>query len=172
MNDTNSIALVGFMGAGKSTLGLRVAKTLVCPFWDTDSLLEDVIKMPVHEIFETHGELFFRLLESEILDSFLQVERTMVVAFGGGLPCFGNNMQRINEKFESIYLKTAPEVLIERLSKEEEIVKRPLLKNKNIATFVHEKLAEREYFYTQAKHTAHSEQELISIIHKITGRAN
>jgi len=144
------IFLVGFMGCGKTTLGRKLASRLGYMFIDLDHVLEAHVGMTIAEYFSTHGEAAFRKLESEILQTTPYPDNA-VISTGGGLPCFFDNMQWINEHGRSIYIQLAPKILADRL--EHEKVTRPVLQGRHgdeLIAFIADKLIEREVFYKQA----------------------
>jgi shikimate kinase len=98
------IYLVGFMGSGKSTLGKKAAAFFQVPFEDTDEHVEREAGKSIREIFQQDGESYFRQLEKKALYHTLSFEKT-IIAVGGGLPCFDDNMNWINQKGISIYLQ-------------------------------------------------------------------
>ncbi|MEP6616710.1 MAG: shikimate kinase, partial [Ginsengibacter sp.] len=103
------------------------------------------------EIFAQDGEDHFRDLETEMLRSFAG-KKNMIIATGGGTPCFNDNISWMNNKGISIYLRSAAEKIFERLVKEKE--KRPLvkhLKDEELLFYITEKIRERDFFYNQAK---------------------
>jgi shikimate kinase len=147
------IFLVGFMGSGKSTVGQRLARRLGYSFIDMDARLEGEYGMTINEIFEKLGEKAFREMESNLLKELVLLQ-DIVISTGGGLPCTGNNMDLINQKGVSIYLKMEPAALLSRLSRGKK--RRPLIRNlsrQELETFIHEKLREREPVYLKAHHT-------------------
>ena len=138
------------MGSGKSTIGKKLAAKLGWPFCDTDTMLEESMSMPVAEIFNTYGEVVFRQKEKEIIEK-LKMQTNLVVSCGGGVPCFGNNLQILKQSGVVIYLKMPPEALVMRLKKAKS--ERPLLKNLNGEQLVDKivsLLGERGKFYDQA----------------------
>ena len=142
--------LIGFMGSGKSHIGKQLAQLLDYLFIDTDHLLENTEGSSVAQIFETRGEVAFRQLESDTLKGLSKWDN-IVVATGGGAPCFHDNMTYINSSGISIYLKTDPNLLLQRLLPESE--KRPLLRGRSEAdllAFIESKVSERTAFYGQA----------------------
>ena len=144
------IFLVGFMGCGKTTLGRRLASRLGYEFMDLDHILEEKEGMTIAEYFKKFGEDAFRKLESEVLKQTDYPEHA-VISTGGGLPCFFDNMQWMNEHGKTVYIKLTPKTLAERLKNEKE--ERPLLREKHgeaLVAFIEEKLGEREIFYNQA----------------------
>jgi len=145
------IFLIGFMGCGKSTMGCSVAKRLDYGFIDMDHDIEERTGMSVAEIFERHGEAFFREQEQAAIERYTEMSNT-VVATGGGAPCTGDNMERLNRAGITVYLKMSPEKIAVRLSSLGRD-KRPLLRGKNdaeILAYIRERLPQREPFYTQA----------------------
>ena len=138
------------MGSGKSHIGKQLAQLLDYLFIDTDHLLENTEGSSVAQIFETRGEVAFRQLESDTLKGLSKWDN-IVVATGGGAPCFHNNMTYINSSGISIYIKTDPNLLLQRLLPESD--KRPLLRGRSEAdllAFIESKVSERTAFYEQA----------------------
>ncbi|MBK9257534.1 MAG: shikimate kinase [Saprospiraceae bacterium] len=116
------IFLVGMMGSGKSTVGWELTQELGWVFEDTDVLISSDMNLSISEIFERYGEEYFRKLENKYL---LNMDREYtVVATGGGMPCFENNMNLINYIGISIYLKVDIETLHKRIVSSND---RPLL---------------------------------------------
>ena len=97
------IVLVGFMGAGKTTVGRELAARLDVPFFDLDDLVEAAEKMSIKEIFAQHGEPYFRKRERDILRSTRHLEHG-VIATGGGTFTFDDNIQFIQSEGLSVYL--------------------------------------------------------------------
>lgn len=138
------------MGCGKSHWGQLLAENMDLPFQDLDDLITTRSGKSIPEIFTQKGESEFRQLEHETLQS-LADSPASVVATGGGTPCFFNHIEWMNKHGLSIYLKTEPILLVERLRHETNI--RPLLaevKTTDLKAFITAKLEEREPFYTQA----------------------
>jgi shikimate kinase len=144
------IFLVGFMGSGKSTVGRNLARALNWTFIDLDTYIQDKQGCSIPEIFERDGETAFRLLEKESLEEVELLDK-VVVATGGGAPCYHNNMITMNNAGLTIYLKIIPKELQIRLLPARKT--RPLIANKSddeLLEFIEEKLKEREPFYAQA----------------------
>ncbi len=144
------VFLIGFMGSGKSTIGKTLAKQMGFDFIDLDKYIEKKEVKSIQQIFKKKGELAFRKIEEIAL---LEVckKNNIVIATGGGTPCFFENMQIIKAKGKSIYLKIEEEELKERLVNQQ--TQRPLLKNKSekeLFDFINSTLLEREEFYNQA----------------------
>ncbi|WP_316734815.1 shikimate kinase [Pedobacter aquatilis] len=144
------IFLIGYMGCGKSTKAKQLAHRLDCPVIDLDAEIVNQTGKTIAEYFEAYGESGFRDYESETLKAY-QYPETCVVATGGGLPCFFDNMEWMNNHGLTIYLQMSPAALVSRLHNRQ---KRPLIKDLNdeqLLVFIEEKLKERDPFYTKAK---------------------
>ena len=153
----NCIVLVGFSGAGKSTIAKKIATHFNFSLLDTDKMLEERYHITVYDCFEKYGEETFRQLEYNILKESLEHEN-VVIATGGGTPCFLDAMTLINEKAFSIYIEMSPKSLTQRLLNAK--VTRPLTKDKNeteLFEFVTEQMKFREPYYQQAHHKVKGE---------------
>jgi shikimate kinase len=149
------------MGSGKTTLGHELARRVRCRFIDMDHELEKEHQLSIPEIFNQFGEEQFRAWETELLQSF-SIKSNLVVATGGGLPCFHNNMKLLNASGITIYLKLSTEVLFERLSKRRG--SRPLIMNysdSELKEYILSALIKREPYYMEARHIV--DAELISV---------
>lgn len=122
------VFLVGFMGSGKSTLGRLIAKDTSWSFIDLDDYFENKHQTTIANYFELLGEEAFRKAEKETLAEVLNMEK-VIVATGGGTPCFYNNMDVMNENGLTLYLKLSPKALVERLKSSKNV--RPLVANKS-----------------------------------------
>jgi len=145
------IFLIGFMGSGKSTLGRHLAKAIGWQFIDLDHHFEEKFRTTVPLFFNEFGEAGFRDAEQSALRDMQEMHKT-VVAAGGGTPCYFDNMDFMNEHGITIYLKVSPEELAHRLSASKTV--RPLVQGKTgeeLISYIREKLAEREPFYTKAQ---------------------
>ncbi|MBR5070027.1 MAG: shikimate kinase [Bacteroidales bacterium] len=144
------IFLIGYMGAGKTTLGRPLSRAMNLEFIDLDNFIEARYHKTVKDIFAEVGEEGFRKIEHRSLEEVADYEN-VVIALGGGTPCFMDNMDIVNRAGVSVYLKPNEEVLLRRLIIGKQ--KRPLLANKSdeeILTFIREQLAWREPFYLRA----------------------
>ena len=144
------IFLIGFMGAGKSYWGARLAAAKGLPFLDLDDLIVAQEKCSIAQLFSEIGESGFRALERAVLQK-LANHAPAVVATGGGTPCFFDNMEWMNAHGTTLYLDTPAAVLAERLK--HEIGVRPLLasiKQADLQQFIAGKISEREPFYRKA----------------------
>lgn len=147
------IIIIGYMGAGKTTVGKALSKELGITFYDLDWYIESRMHKTVAQIFAERGEEGFRKIERNMLHEVAEFE-DVIVSCGGGTPCFFDNMEYLNQQGETVYLKADPEVLYGHLLMGKTV--RPLLVGKSkeeLLAFIHEQLEKREPFYTKAKHT-------------------
>ena len=144
-----SIVLVGMMGAGKSSIGRRLAARLGIPFSDADAEIEQAAGMSVADIFEAHGEPSFRSGEARVIARLLE-NGPQVLATGGGSFMNPETRARIHEKGVSVWLKADVDVLLRRVRRRND---RPLLRNDDPAMTLANLLAAREPFYSGANLT-------------------
>jgi shikimate kinase len=145
------VFLIGYMGSGKTTLGKVLARSMNCTFLDSDSIFEKQEGKSIPEFFMEHGEKAFREKERQILES-LCGEKDAVIATGGGMPCYRDNLELMNRAGVTIYFKLSPEKLYERLKGGED--SRPLLKevaSVGLREHIINHLKVREPYYLQAK---------------------
>ena len=149
------VVLLGYMASGKSTIGRTLATQLNYEFLDLDDEISERLKMEIPEIFQKKGELFFRKKETEVLQDVLQSKSNLVLALGGGTPCYGTNMELIKEATPaSFYLQLSISSLTQRLTNEKD--NRPLVAHldaEELPEFLGKHLFERASFYSQAAHT-------------------
>ncbi len=149
-----NIILIGYMGSGKSTVGKLLAKLLSKEFKDLDQEIELIENSKIAEIFSENGEIYFRKKEIETLKLILKQNDNLILATGGGTPCYGNTMELLNtsEKTVTIYLKTSIQTLTNRLFIERS--QRPLIAHlinkEELNDFISKHLFERSYYYNQA----------------------
>ncbi len=147
----NNIVLVGFSGAGKSTVGKRLAKRLGIAFIDLDLYIENKYHTAIPLLFQKYGESVFRQLEFAALQEVLMTENA-VIAVGGGTPCHEKAMDLINTHARSIYLKLSEDEIVDHLLYSKK--KRPLTNHLNeteLREYVKKTLAIREPYYLQAQ---------------------
>ena len=167
-NMNSRIFLIGFMGSGKSTHGKLLARKIGYEYKDMDQLIEDTAEMSIPTIFKEHGEAVFRKWEHDILLELCRLDR-LVVSTGGGAPCHGEMMQIMNEHGDTIYIQLPPETLRDRLLHSP--TERPLIKGKSkteLLEYISLLLAEREYYYKQARHSINGlnlqVEDLVSVL--------
>jgi shikimate kinase len=147
------IILIGYMGAGKTTVGKALSKELGIPFYDLDWYIESRRRKTVPQIFAELGEEGFRQIERNMLHEVAEFE-DVIISCGGGTPCFFDNMDYLNQQGQVVYLRCEPDVLQKHLMMGK--TERPLLKGKSpeeLNAFIREQLEKREPFYTKAQYT-------------------
>jgi shikimate kinase len=144
------IILVGFMGCGKSTLGKKIAARLNVPFIDSDFEIQKHYNKSIGEIFAEQGESQFREIEKEYIQT-LDLKEDFVLATGGGMPCFGNNMELLNGVGTTFYMERSAKELTHRLVNAKK--QRPLItgmSEEELLSFVEDRLILREEYYKKA----------------------
>ena len=139
------------MGTGKTTVGKLLAKKLRQSFIDVDEFIENRYRKTIAAIFEEKGEAGFREIERRALQEISSFEK-VVVSTGGGLPCFFDNMDLLNQTGITVYLRASVDELFDRLIID--MQKRPLIKGKSkdeLHDFIETNLKKRELFYNQAR---------------------
>jgi len=147
------IIIVGYMGAGKTTVGKALSKELGIPFYDLDWYIESRRRKTVPQLFAEYGEEGFRNIERNMLHEVAEFEN-VIISCGGGTPCFFDNMDYMNQQGQVVYLHCTPEVLHKHLLMGK--TERPLLKGKSeeeLISFIREQLERREPFYNKARYT-------------------
>lgn len=147
----NLVFLVGFSGSGKTTAGRKLARRMGFIFCDLDDTIEICHGMSPTEIIDTLGLQEFRRLERKCLKQVLK-KKHVVVACGGGTPCYSNNMQLMNDTGITVYLRMSHQALCHRIERGKTV--RPLLKGLSgelLEKKVLKMLDSREVFYKQAK---------------------
>jgi shikimate kinase len=146
------IFLIGFMGCGKSTLGRTLAAELKLTFIDLDSFLEEKYFKTIPQIFAEEGEEVFRRKERKVLEEVCGFD-DVILATGGGAPCFFDNMELMNESGFCVFLDVDIRSLVSRLIHAK--TERPLIKGKSpeeLHEFIEGLLAKRRPFYEKARH--------------------
>ena len=141
-----ALVMVGMMGAGKSSIGRRLASRLGLPFVDADSEIELAANASIREIFDRHGEAYFRDGERRVIQRLLDGE-PKVVATGGGAFIQPNTRAAIQEKAISIWLKADRDLLLTRVKRRSN---RPLLRDGDPAETIERLIAERYPVYAEA----------------------
>ncbi|MDN3493328.1 shikimate kinase [Winogradskyella bathintestinalis] len=165
------IVLIGYMGSGKSTLGKELATVLNYRFLDLDDYISEKEQASIPIIFKKKGEIYFRKKETEYLTEVITSEN-LVLALGGGTPCYGNNMNLISEAklVKSFYLKLSIPLLAKRLFPERQ--SRPLISHisteQELLEYIGKHLFERTPYYIEADITVNtdhkSKQEILEAL--------
>ena len=146
------------MGSGKTLVSKELNILNNFKIFDLDTEISKQNNRSITEIFKEKGEIFFRKTEKEVLEKIISTEKNIILSLGGGTPCYYNNIDSINEKTISVFLKTNVKTLAQRLSSEKD--KRPLIQNisnEDLPEFIAKHLFERNPFYNQAKITINTD---------------
>ena len=144
------IFLIGYMGAGKTTVGKQLASRMGLSFVDLDLHIEARYHKSVRELFAERGEDAFREIERNMLREVAEFENVLV-STGGGSPCFFDNMEFMNRSGQTVYLKVSVQELTKRLETCRQT--RPVLKDRSgesLFRFIDENIQKREPYYNQA----------------------
>ncbi len=141
----SNIILTGFMGCGKSSIGIRLSYRLKRTLVDTDKWIERKQGLSISEIFEKSGEEAFRCMETQCLKDLLDSTDNQIISVGGGLPVREENRQLLKQLGLVVYLKASPEVIYERLKTD---TTRPLLQVENPLERIRTLMGAREEIYS------------------------
>lgn len=147
--------LLGYMGSGKSAVGLGLSKVLQRPFIDLDARIEELENCSISDVFQNKGEIYFRKREAAILFELLETHQDIILATGGGTPCYGTVMDQLLAQADTktIYLKHDVDSLTAHLFPERE--KRPLIAHLEseelLNEFIRKHLFERGFYYNRAE---------------------
>ena len=144
-----NIVLMGFMGAGKTTIGKKLAKALEYEFIDTDEWIEKEQGRKISNIFAEDGEVVFRDMETDLLRRLQNSEEKFVLSVGGGMPVREENRALLRNLGIVIYLKTSKEEIIRRVSGDKN---RPLLQDGDLEEKVTSLMNAREQIYVETAH--------------------
>lgn len=139
-----NIILTGFMGSGKTTVGIQLSYRLKCRFEDTDKIIEKEQGCTISEIFDQKGEEAFRNLETECLKQLMEEKHPFVLSVGGGLVVREKNRMLLEKLGTVVYLRIRPETVYERLKSD---TTRPLLQSSDPFMTIKTMLAKRISFY-------------------------
>ena len=145
--EKNNIYLVGFMGAGKTTVGKVLSRKLQKPFFDLDIEIASFCKATIKDIFKKEGEDFFRETETKVLQKISSVNSNAIVSTGGGVVIKDQNWDLMNSTGKVVYLKASLESIWQRVKASST---RPLLNVDNAFEKAAELLSFREQFYKKA----------------------
>lgn len=148
------IVLLGYMGCGKSTIANKLSGMIEIPYVDLDEYIEKKTELTIKEIFEVHGEIYFRKLEHTFFIELLNAPERIIIGLGGGTPCYANNHELLKgDGVISIYLKASIDTLFNRLVANKS--KRPLIADKSAAEmkeFIAKHLFDRSFYYNHAQY--------------------
>ena len=144
-----NVILIGFMGCGKTTVGIRLSYRIRRVLEDTDKRIEREQGKTINEIFASEGEVFFRDLETELLGRLLKEDYQRVISTGGGLPVREENRQLLMQLGTVVYLRIKPETVYKRLQND---TTRPLLRCEDPLARIQSLMEERAPLYEQAAH--------------------
>lgn len=139
-----NLILIGFMGAGKTSVGQALAEKTGWPLLDTDQLIEEEAGMPITRIFEEQGEAAFRVTETRVLRRLLEKTEQAVISAGGGLPLREENRKLLAKLGTAVFLQVKPETVIVRLKGD---TTRPLLLGDHVEERVETLLSYRNPIY-------------------------
>ena len=166
------IYLIGYMGSGKTSALKHLANKMSWQGIDLDKLFEEKYKISVQDFFHKYDEAAFRKLESQLLKDTINLNN-VIIATGGGTPCFFDNMEWMNENGTTVFLKVAPMTAVHRLMQSKK--KRPLIEGKTeqeVIDFVNKHYGDRMKFYEQAHITIKGESldidKLIERLHALS----
>lgn len=143
----SNIVLIGFMGCGKTTLGIRLSYHLRRSLLDTDKMIEREQGKEISQIFAEEGEAYFRGLETQMIAKLAETETDKVISTGGGLPVTPGNAPLLKKLGRVVYLKVSPETVYERLKDD---TKRPLLQCEDARERIRELMEARQSAYEAA----------------------
>jgi XRE family aerobic/anaerobic benzoate catabolism transcriptional regulator len=160
------IALVGLRGAGKSTLGRRLALALEVPFVELDARVEELAGMSLGEIFDLHGEEYFRRLEGEALEEALARGERSVIAAGGSIVTSSKNFARLREACRTVWLKAEPELHFQRVIDQGD--RRPMANRPRAMAELEGLLEAREPLYAQCDVTVDTSRASVDeLVHRL-----
>ena len=149
--DLPVVALLGLRGAGKTTIGRRLARRLRVPFVELDRRVEEAAGLALDEIFALHGEEYYRRLEKEALEDVLDEDRPLVLATGGGLVTSPETYARLRRRALTVWLRAHPEEHWNRVVQQGD--RRPMADHPEAKAELRRLLAAREPLYAEAAHT-------------------
>lgn len=160
-----NIVLIGFMGTGKSTVGMRLAERLHMEFIDMDREIERVTGMPISKMFKKHGETRFRS-EEELMARKLGQRSNLVIATGGGVVMRSENIEALRQNGILIGLEASPDIILSRVNRKKG--SRPLLGKSTTIEDIENMLEAREEFYACADYRINtSGKELNKVVNDI-----
>ena len=163
------VALLGLRGAGKSTVGARLARELGARFLELDALVEEAVGLTLPEVFEVHGEAFYRDAEYDVLASVLSQKEKTVLATGGGVVTSTSSFDLLHQRSHTVWLKAKPEEHWSRVVAQGDT--RPMAGNDRAFNDLCGLLERREKLYARAEHTVDtSNRSVDEITHELLER--
>jgi len=159
------ISLLGYMGSGKSHISKNLSQKINFTLIDLDQKISEHHQQTIPEIFQNRGEIFFRKEEKRVLEEILNSRENIILSLGGGTPVYYNNMEIINEKSKSVFLRGSVKTLTERVLLQKHT--RPLiskLEDSDVPEFIAKHLFERNPYYSQAHFTVDTDSKNANII--------
>lgn len=144
MKNEKNLVLIGFMGSGKTSVGLKLSYKLKMPVEDTDKLIERREGKSIRQIFEEEGEEIFRKKETELLGELADRQGRVIYSVGGGTPVREENRKLLRQLGTVVYLQISPETVYERLKGD---TTRPLLQCENPLEKIRELIESRKEAY-------------------------
>jgi shikimate kinase len=172
MNLHKTISLIGLMGAGKTTIGRKLAELYNVEFIDSDTLIEKKTGLNINEIFSQKGEPYFRQLEKEIIPEILAEQKaSFILATGGGAFIDQETRNLLLNKTDVIWIKAKLETLLNRLKNDS--ADRPLLTTKNLEEKTAQLMQERHEIYAEAPIAINSDSDsLLEVSDNIITKLN
>ncbi len=146
VNFRKNVVLIGFMGSGKTSVGLRLSYRLRMPVEDTDKLIEQRLGRSISDIFAKEGEEYFRQLETRLLEELRDRDYARILSVGGGTPVNPENRKLLRQCGTVVYLRVRPETVYERLKGD---ASRPLLQCEDPQGRIRELLEARKDAYEE-----------------------